>query len=266
MRKLNALLILCFALLFAATVQGQTNPGANNAELNGNYAFTFNGISGNTSVSSVFAAVGRFTADGAGNLTSGELVTNGVGAGASSPQSFTGTYSIGADNRGVMTLNFAGSSAKLAFAMTANGNAQFIEFDASGGAGTIGSGTMEKADTAAYSTARIAGDYAFGAAGFDTANNRAAIEGRFTSIGTGALTNAAGDVDGYGTDYAMNFTAANYAVSNAATGRGTMSLAFTFGGTPDTMNFVFYVVNSGKLFVMEGDPVTTPTPLLNGAG
>src|SRR6266436_3513811 len=168
MRKLNALLILCFALLFAATVQGQTNPGVNNAELNGNYAFTFNGFSGNTSVSSVFAAVGRFTADGAGNLTSGELVTNGVGGGAASPQSFTGTYLIGADKRGTMVLNTSGGSRRLAFAMRASGNAQLIEFDASGGSGTIGSGTIEKADTTAYSTARITGDYAFGAAGFDT--------------------------------------------------------------------------------------------------
>src|SRR3989475_8192337 len=63
----------------------------------------------------------------------------------------------------------------------------------------------------------------------------------------------------------MPFTAANYPVSNTATGRGTMHLAFTFGGTPDSMNFVFYIVNSGKLFVMESDTVTTATPLLNGA-
>ena len=289
MRELSVQLIMCFALLFAATSgagcasqtpsagcsgqcatsisQGPTNPAVNNdAELNGNYAFTFSGITGNGSVSSVIATVGRFTADGAGNLTNGELETNGVGAGAALvAQSFTGTYSIGADNRGVMTLNFSGSSAKCAFAMLANGNARFIEFDAVGGAGTVGSGTMEKADATAYSTSRIIGDYAFGAAGFDTANNRAAIEGRFTSNGTGVLANAAGDVDGYGTDYAMNFTAANYAVSDVATGRGTMNLAFTFGGTPDTMNFVFYIVNSGKLFVMESDPVTTATPLLNGA-
>src|SRR6266446_5096422 len=263
MRKLNALLILCFALLFASTVQGQTNTGVNSASLNGNYAFNFNGISGNGTVSSAFAAVGRFTADGAGNLTNGQLDNNTVGGGGAA-QSFTGTYSIGADNRGVMTFNFSGSSAKLAFAMMANGNAQFIEFDASGGAGTIGSGTMEKADTTAYSTARITGDYAFGAAGFDNGNNRAAIEGRFTSNGTGALTNAAGDLNGYGTDYPMTFTAANYTVSNTATGRGTMRLAFTFGGTPDTLNFVFYAVNSGKLFVMESDIVTTATPLLNG--
>jgi hypothetical protein len=264
MRKLSALLILCFALLFASTVRGQANTGVNNAELNGNYAFSFSGHSGNGTVSSVFGFVGRFTADGAGNLTSGELDANTVGGGGAA-QSFTGTYSIGADNRGVMTLNFSGSSAKLAFAMVANGNAQFIEFDASGGAGTIGSGTMERADTTAYSTAGITGDYAFGASGFDNANNRAAIEGRFTSNGTGALTSAAGDVNAYGTDYPMTFTAADYAVTNTATGRGTMHLAFTFGGTPDSMNFVFYVVNSGKLLVMESDTVTTATPLLNGA-
>src|SRR5258708_2280750 len=90
------------------------------------------------------------------------------------------------------------------------------------------------------------------------------MEGRLISNGTGTLSNAGGDVNAYGTDYVMNFTAANYTVSNTATGRGTMNLAFTFGGTPDSMNFVFYVVNSGKLFVMESDAVTTATPLLNG--
>src|SRR5438445_5045155 len=264
MRKLNALLMVCLALVFVSTVQGQTNPGVNNAELNGNYAFTFNGLTGNANSSVVFAAVGRFTADGAGNVTNGELDTNGVGPGSQlTAIAFTGTYAIGTDNRGVMTLNIPGG-AKLAFAMMANGNAQFIEMDATGGTGTIGSGTMEKVDTTAYSTARITGDYAFGAAGFDNANNRAAIAGRFTSNGTGTLTNAAGDVNAYGTDYSMTFTAANYTVSNTATGRGTMHLAFTFGGTPDSMNFVFYIVNSGKLFVMESDTVTTATPLLNG--
>jgi hypothetical protein len=266
MRKLNALLILCFAFLFASTVHGQTNTGVNNAELNGNYAFTFRGSNSNGSVSSVYAAVGRFTADGAGSLTNGELDTNAVGAGvALVAQPFTGTYSIGADHRGVMTLNIGGSLAKLAFVMMANGNAQFIKFDASGGAGTIGSGTMEKVDTTAYGTASITGDYAFGAAGFDNANNRAAILGRFTSNGTGALTNPVGDVNAYGTDYAMNFTAANYTVSDTATGRGTMRFTFTFGGALANLNFVFYVVNSGKLFAMESDAVTTATPLLNGA-
>ena len=264
MRKWIALLFLCFALAFASTVQCQTNSGMNNAELSGNYAFSFSGLSGNGTTSSVYAAVGRFTADGAGNLTNGELDTNGANGTAVAAQSFTGTYSIGADNRGVMTLAIAGSTVKLAFAMTANGNAQFIEFDASGGAGKIGSGTMEKVDVTAYNTTRITGDYAFGAAGSDNTNNRAAIEGRFTSNGAGTLANAAGDLNAYGTSFPMNFTAASYTVSNTATGRGTMHLAFTFGGTPASLNFAFYIVNSGKLFVMENDLVSTATPLLNG--
>jgi hypothetical protein len=266
MRKLNILLMLCFTLLLASVVQGQSTTGVNDGDLNGNYAFSFSGIRGNASVSSIFAAVGRFTADGAGNLTNGELDTNGVGAGTTFvAQAFTGTYSIGADHRGVLTFTGPGGSLKFAFAMLANGNAHFIEFDASGGAGTIGSGTIEKADSSAYSTARIAGDYAFGAAGFDNANNRAAIEGRFTSNGTGTLSNAAGDVNAYGTDYPMTFSAANYTVSDAATGRGTMHFAFTFGGAPGALNFVMYVVNAGKFFTMENDAVTTATPLVNGA-
>lgn len=263
MRTLSALLVVCLVLFLAPAVLGQS--GVNNAELNGSYAFSFNGMSGNGNVSTAFASVGRFTADGAGHLTNGELDTNGIGTDAALvAQSFAGSYSIGADHRGVMTFTIGSSTTKLAFAMKADGNAQFIEFDAAGGAGRVGSGSIEKADTTAFSTGRITGNYAMGVAGFDNGNNRAAIAGRFSSNGTGVLSGAAGDVNAYGTDYQMNFTSASYAVSNGATGRGTMRLAFTFGNVPDTMNFAFYVVNSGKLFVMESDAVTTSTPLLNG--
>jgi|GEM_PF-1745367 len=262
--RLKTLFLAGCMLLFVAAVQGQSSSGVNNAELHGNYAFDFSGVSGNTSLSSVYAAVGRFTADGAGNLTNAELDTNGVGGG-STAQAFTGTYAIGADHRGVMTLDIGGSTARLAFAMLANGNAAFIKFDAAGGSGTIGSGTIEPADATAYSTSRIVGDYAIGVAGQDNVNNRAAIIGRFTSNGAGTLANSSGDVNAYGTAYAMSFTSATYTVSDSAHGRGAMNLTFTFGGSPASLNFVFYVVNAGKLFVMESDVVTPSTPLLSGA-
>ncbi|HKV62100.1 MAG TPA: hypothetical protein VJO16_09315 [Candidatus Acidoferrum sp.] len=240
-------------------------PANNNSALKGNYAFTFTGIKGNGTVSSISGAVGTFRADGAGNLTSGELDTNGVGTGAALiAQAFTGTYSIGADNRGVMTWNLPAGAAKFAIAMTANGNARFIEFDASAGSGTIGSGTIESADTNAFSTASIVGDYAFGAAGLDNLNNRAAIIGRFASSGTGTLTNAAGDFNAYGTPYTLSFSAASYTAPDTKTGRGTMNLAFTFGAAPANLNFVFYIVNAKRLLAMERDTVTTATPLLSG--
>src|SRR5467141_4733479 len=166
MRELNALLTMSFALVLASTVRAQSTPGVNNAELKGDYAFTFNGMTtGGGGASTVFAAVGRFTADGAGNLTNGELDANSAQPQQRAvAQTFTGTYAIGADHRGVMDLNIPGGG-RLAFAMMANGNAQFIEIDAAGGVGEVGSGTMERVDTTAYNTAKITGDYAFGVVG-----------------------------------------------------------------------------------------------------
>ena len=266
MRKLQILGIACLALILAATIRAQNTAGVNNAELKGDYAFTFNGMTtGGGGGSTPFAAVGRFTSDGTGNLTNGLLDTNGVGVPEKLiNQAFTGTYSIGADNRGVMNLNIPGGG-KLAFVMMANGTAKFVEIDASGGNGTVGSGSMEKADTTAYSTAKIAGDYAFGISGFDLSNNRAAIAGRMTANGAGTFTSGAADANQSGTFTTLNVFASNYIVTDASNGRGMLNLPPLAGGVPQNLNFVFYVVNSGKLFAMESDSPTPATPLLIGA-
>src|SRR5439155_12835884 len=189
--------------------------------------------------------------------------TNAVGGGLTA-QPFTGTYSIGADHRGVMSFNIAGRTKRFAMAMRADGSAKFIETDAAGSAGTIGSGAIEKSRPAAFSTAQMAGEYAFGIAGQDDTNDRATIVGRFTSSGNGTLTNVAGDVNAYGTVSALTFSSATYTVSNVTTGRGTMHLSFQFSGGPASLDLVFYVVNGGKLFAMVNDTVTPATPLLNG--
>lgn len=261
MRELGVLAILCFALILPPKLRAQ-----NNAELKGDYAFTFDGMTtGGGGASTPFAAVGRFTADGAGNLTNGELDSN-----ASSPTdkamalTFTGTYSIGADHRGVMSLSIPGGGT-LAFAMMANGNVKFVEVDAGGGHGTVGSGSMEKVDTSAYSTARITGDYAFGVAGFDGFNARTAIAGRFTANGGGTFSNGMADVN-QSSRYtsAAPIPLATYNMSETTTGRGVMTLPGLLGMPPQNLNFAFYVVNAGKLFAMEIDPVTVTTPLLNG--
>jgi hypothetical protein len=266
MRKLNVLLMLCFGLVFSSAVRAQGTSGVNNAELKGDYAFTFNGMTtGGGGASTVFAAVGRFTADGAGNLTNGELDAN-----SAQPQqkatalAFNGAYAIGADHRGVMDLNIPGGG-RLAFAMMANGNAQFVEIDAAGGIGEVGSGTMERVDTTAYSTAKILGDYAFGVAGLDGWNARTAIAGRFTANGAGTFSDGVADVNQAGrfTSAAM-VPAGTYMVSDATTGRGILTLPGMLGVPPQNLNFAFYIVNSGKLFAMEIDAVTIMTPLLDG--
>ena len=267
MRKRNILFIAFFVLVFALTARAQ---GVNNLELRGDYAFSFTGMTtGNGITSTPFASVGRFTADGLGNLTNGELDSNGLGVGLGGVEkavalAFTGTYSIGADNRGVINLNIPGGGT-LAFAMMSNGNAKFVEIDASGGHGTVGSGIIEKVDTAAFNTARIVGDYAFGIAGQEQSNtSRTAIAGRFTANGAGMLTNGAADANQNGTFTTLNVLAGTYTVTDPATGRGVMNLPPVIGGALPNLDFVFYVVNSGKLFVMDVDAVSPASPLLNG--
>jgi hypothetical protein len=266
MRKLQILGIACLALSTAATIRAQGTTGVNNAELKGDYAFTFNGMTtGGSGDSTPFAAVGRFTSDGAGNLTNGVLDTNGVGVPEKLiDQAFTGTYSIGADNRGVMNLNIPGGG-KLAFVMMGNGTAKFVEIDASGGNGTVGSGSMVKADTTAYSTGKIVGNYAFGVAGFDLSNNRTAIAGRMAANGAGTFTGGAADANQSGTFTTLNVFASSYIVTDTSSGRGMLNLPPLAGGIQQNLNFVFYVVNSGKLFAMESDAPTPATPLLNGS-
>jgi hypothetical protein len=261
MRILAVLSVLGCVLIAAPIVRAQ-----NNSELAGDYALTFNGMTTGDGVTSTpFAAVGRFTADGAGNLTNGELDANGFGAMEKAiAQPFTGTYSIGSDHRGVMTLNIPGGGT-LAFAMMANGNAKFVEIDAGGGHGTVGSGSIERSDTTAYSTGKIVGDYAFGAAGFDQSNNRTAIAGRFTANGSGMASNGAADVNQSGKFTTLNVFTATYMVTDATTGRGILNLPPAIGGAPQNLDFVFYMVNAGKLFAMETDVVSPLTPILNGA-
>lgn len=265
MMKLNALLAMCLGLVFASAVRAQVN----NAELRGDYAFSFNGMTtGDGSSSTPFAAVGRFTADGAGNLTNGELDANGFGIAfglgeKAVAQPFTGTYAIGGDHRGMMNLNIPGGGI-LAFAMMANGNAKFVEVDAGGGHGTVGSGSIEKADTTAYSTAKIVGNYAFGAAGLDQSNNRTAMAGRFTANGSGMFSNGAADVNQSGTFTTLNAFAGTYMVTDTATGRGIINFPPLLGGAPQNLDFVFYITNSGKMFAMETDTISPLTPVLNG--
>lgn len=262
MRKLSLSIIIGFFLLVGQVVLAQTN----NTEMNGNYAFTFSGMTtGGSGAFTPFSAVGRFTADGAGNLTAGELDTNGVGIPEKLvAQPFNGTYQIGADHRGVMDLNIPGGG-KLAFVMLANGNAKFVEIDAAGGHGTVGSGLMEKSDATTYNTSRIVGDYAFGVAGQDTGNNRTAIAGRMTANGAGMFGNGAADVNHAGTFTTLNALLATYAVTDTSTGRGIINLPPLLGGALQNLNLVFYVVNRGKLFAMETDVVTPMTPLLVGS-
>jgi hypothetical protein len=86
-----------------------------------------------------------------------------------------------------------------------------------------------------------------------------------TANGAGTFTSGAADANQSGTFTTLNVFASSYLVTDTSSGRGMLNLPPLAGGIPQNLNFVVYVVNSGKLFAMESDSPTPATPLLNGA-
>lgn len=209
----------------------------NDSLLNGTYVFQVNGFDPNGH----FMAAGSLVADGAGHITSGIMDSNDP-ANLQLGQSFTGTYLIGQDNLG--TLSLSGSGRTFALVMAASGNARLIEFD---GTGAQAAGVLMKQT----STTVAAGTFAFGFLGGDEQGNRYALAGEFTTDGAGNITAGMFDADGAaGPTPSVAFTGT---YSTGLNGRGTMT--FSAGGQ-GTTNYSYYVVSPTEWLAVEIDNIS----------
>lgn len=227
--------------------------GASTGLLKGNYAFLFSGY-----FNGYFTGAGSFVADGAGNISGGIVDTNGLTGPTNG--TFTGTYSIDSDNLGTMHWIFTGpggGSSTYAIALSANGDARFIQYDSRG---VQGSGLIKLQDTSAFSAAKINGTYAYGLVGIDgSKSNRMALIGEFQADGASILSNGLSDMNDAGTVSPSMPVSGTYSV--ASTGRGTVALSVSGLGT---LNAAFYIVSRTELFLMETDAVSGGHPLLSG--
>jgi hypothetical protein len=230
--------------------------GANNTVLSGRYAFLLSGY--NTHGNRV-AVAGNFVADGAGNITSGMEDLNDTGV--APPSSLTigsGTFSVGGDNRGIITfINSSGSTYTMAIAVgnQVGGTAlegSAVEFDSSG---YLMSGVIELQDTATFLEQDITGNYAFGFTGSDMAGSRLAVAGQFTADGSGGITGGVFDADDSGiptTGGAIDSTS-TYSV-DTTTGRCAVTLS---GISPAPADYVLYVVSGSRLLALSMDTAST---------
>ena len=108
------------------------------ASLKGSYVYQIHG----TTVSGPYREAGVFTADGAGNITSG---SDDFDAGAISPSNPTGTYQVNNDGTGFITLNSTGlgqnngvSQITLAITLVSSSKVNLIEADAFAEAAGVG--------------------------------------------------------------------------------------------------------------------------------
>jgi hypothetical protein len=77
-------------------------------------------------------------------------------------------------------------------------------------------------------------------------------------------SNGAADANQSGKFTTLNVFTATYMVTDTAMGRGVINFPPLLGGAPQNFDFVFYIVNAGKLFAMETDVISPLTPVLNG--
>jgi Fe-S cluster assembly iron-binding protein IscA len=219
----------------------------NNSKLNGHYAFLFTGFDSN----GVYQAAGSFTANGQGKITSGLEDVNNTAA-PTTDVSIAGTYQVGADNRGVMTINSPLGTHVFRFALNLLGTkGRFISFDNSG---VRGSGVLELQDPTAFDASILAGGYAFNLTGMDSGGSRVGALGLIFPDGSGFVSGSSLDVNDGGI-VAPTFGTFDgiYSVDDT-TGRGTATLSIPgFGG--GTFNFAFYIVSANEFLMISTDPL-----------
>lgn len=243
------------ALSITTTVTG----GVNNAELNGPYAFVMRGY--DSADGKLVTMAGSFTADGNGSVTSGVEDINTTTTTHTNQAITGGSYSVGADQRGTMTLTTLQGSTTFAFVLAdfssgVSSGGRIIETDAK-----ALTGSFKKQDTSAFSTAAITGNFAFGMGGAEY-GGRFASAGVLTSDGAGNVTavvdsNDAGIING-GSGSPTSFVG-TYAFNDAVNGRGTLD------DTTNGSHMALYVVSANELFIINTDTFgPTGPPIFTG--
>jgi hypothetical protein len=245
--------------------QGTANP---NSLLHGAYAFFFSGFD----TQGVVMATGQFTADGSGNISSGAEDMNRV-SGVSINATLSGTYSLGMDGRGTLTLtatNSMGQQLTVIYQLVLDsaGNARFFENDASNTTPpplpTRGEGIAKPQVGSSFAASNLSGNYAFAFSGQDLTTAPATLAGVVQANGTSAFSPGTVDYNDAGLYSPAVPTSGNFSSSSTA-GRVVADLVFQIPSSAQlTLNFICYFVSPSDLFVIEIDTTDATHPKIGG--
>jgi hypothetical protein len=244
------------ASLSSSATAAVTIAPTNNSKFNGQYAFLFSGFDSN----GVYQASGSFTANGQGKITGGlEDVNNS--AGPSTNMSIAGTYQVGADNRGVMTISSPVGTHTYRFSLNLLGTkGKFISFDSTG---VRGSGVIELQDPTAFDASVISGGYAFNLTGMDASGSRIGALGLIFPSGSGFISGSSLDVNDGGIVSPTFATFDGIYNVDDTTGRGTATFSIP-GFDGGTFDFAFYIVSANEFLMISTDPLSFDNPIFSG--
>ncbi len=240
-----ALAVLAFA---AGCGNGSSNQpsgkGFTNASLQGNYTYTLSGSYLNSpSGNDPFEEAGTFIADGQGNISGG--VDDFVQDSVLSTGQLTGSYKIGDDGTGTITLNLARGAVQFAITLLSGSSLYLIEYDTFAN----GDGVALQQTPSAFSVTP-SGTFIFRLKS-SLANSTAL--GAVSSVGE--MTLQSGSISGTedviraGMPGSLTITGSMTAPSD--NGRGTVALTDAGG---NQSSYVYYVVDSNTLKFLETDP------------
>ncbi len=222
---------------------------------------------------------GVLTFNGSGSVTAGTMDMNLNSGVQTSINVSAGTFSVGSDHRGCMSLTttsatnptqtYRFSLGSISGGVASTGH--MINFD-SGGPFTTG--ILRKQSGGPFSNASVNGSFAFGGS---TIQNAAQGGGKFgfvgviTFNGSGGITSGSEDINQNGTldgnaanttwpASAISFNSAGSSYTIAANGRGTLTIQIT---ASIISHDLLYAVSSGEALFMNSDAQTTT---LVGAG
>lgn len=229
--------------------------GLHNSLLNGAYTFEISGPDAN---GQMVAMIGVLAFDGQGRLT-GIMDTNSIAAANPMTAEFTGSYTIGQQNVGRMTIDMV-PPLTLSFTINEAGtDAKLIEWDTRG---TRFSGLLQKQIASDLALDHFAGDYAFSCSGNLMGGERMAAIGRFHSAGNGTITDGAFDTKEVG-EVAVSLAGLTGSVTMTHPTYGRGLFAMTQSGA-SLIHFAYYMTNANDIFFLSFDPVPADNPVLVG--
>ncbi len=239
---------------YAYAIVDVTPPAVSpNTRINGRYAVQLSDAQHTTHL------LGVVTADGNGNLTGTADVntTSGFLPG----QSFSGTYSLGADGRGSATISYTpapGLTVPLTLRLMLQSDSLAFLYTQDTYLGQT-TGTLEKQAAVAYDKSVFTGPFVFLLRGLDVTTGSTppmtltaapmAAAGILTGDGSGGLSGTAEEQGATST----NSLTGTYTLW--ASGQGNITLNISGGGTS---HFAFSMVSPQKFYLMTTDPVTAP--------
>ena len=247
---------------------GATNP---NNLLKGSYAFLFRGFDAQGPV----LATGIFLASGGGTISSGSEDINRLTGltRVTSAATLTGTYAIGTDGRGTMTLtatdkNLVTLTSSYQLVLDSDGNAHFFENDSANPTPppfpTHGAGVLKLQSGTNFAAGNLSGNYAFAFSGRDLNGTPSALAGTLHADGSQTFSPGLVDFNDAGMFSPQNQLSGNFAVVTTA-GRGTAVLDFAPLGSPQvSLQYAFYFVSPTDLFFVSADVADATHPLLAG--